>query len=86
MTALEDKEVVVGEHVEFTCILNEVVAKSEVTWYVNGAEVHADDDNVVSSDGCTHKLILKKVKRQTNQEVTFAAQDAISMAKLSAIG
>ncbi|KAL2098330.1 hypothetical protein ACEWY4_007537 [Coilia grayii] len=86
MTALEDKEVVVGEQVEFTCVLNEVVADSEVAWYINGAEVHADDSKAVSSDGCTHRLILKEVNGQTTQEITFAAQDAISMAKLTVIG
>ncbi|XP_062373266.1 obscurin isoform X2 [Sardina pilchardus] len=86
MTALKDREALVGEQVEFACVLNEVVAESEVTWYVNGAEVNPDDDRTISSDGCTYRLSLKAVQAQTAQEITFAAQDAISMAKLTVIG
>ncbi|XP_048102109.1 obscurin isoform X12 [Alosa alosa] len=86
MTALKDREALVGEQVEFACVLNEVVAESEVTWYVNGAEVNPDDNRTISSDGCTYRLSLKAVQTQTTQEITFAAQDAISMAKLTVIG
>lgn len=86
MSALEDREAVVGEQVEFACVLNEAAAESEVSWYVNGAEVHSDDSRVISSDGSTYRLTLKAVHPQTTQEITFGARDAISMAKLTVIG
>lgn len=86
ITPLEDREALVGTRVDFACALNEKVAESEVTWYIDGAEVHSDDSRTISSDGCVYKLSLKAMQTQTTQEITFAAQDAISMAKLTVIG
>lgn len=83
---LEDREALAGTHVEFVCSLNERVAENEVTWYINGAEVHPDDSSTMTSDDCVYKLSLKAVQTQTTQEITFAAQDAISMARLTVFG
>ncbi|KAI1901977.1 hypothetical protein AGOR_G00039980 [Albula goreensis] len=82
---LEDKEVALGEKVEFTCVLSETVPSSEVAWYANGAELHPDDDWAMQADGCIYRLILKQAKARPPQEITFAARDAISIAKLKVI-
>ncbi|XP_069047284.1 obscurin isoform X19 [Lepisosteus oculatus] len=83
---LEDAEVVVGEQVVFTCELSEPVPISEVTWYLNGSEIHADSHTwVTQADGNSYSLILKQAQPQHSKEVTFAARDAISTAKLTVI-
>ncbi|XP_049336778.1 obscurin isoform X48 [Astyanax mexicanus] len=83
--ALEDKTAVVGEQVEFTCVLNEPVQEKDVSWYVNGSELKSGDLWAMKVKGCTCSLILKKAQAQPPQEITFAAQDAISVAKLITI-
>ncbi|XP_051970786.1 obscurin-like [Xyrauchen texanus] len=82
---LEDKTAIAGEQVEFTCILNEAVPESEVTWYANGVEIQRDDHWVIRTSGSTYSLILKKAKAQPTQEITFAARNALSVAKLMTI-
>lgn len=82
---LEDKTVIAGEPVEFTCVLNEAVPESEVAWYANSVELQRDDDWTMRASGCSYSLILKKAKAQPTQEITFAARDALSMAKLTTI-
>ncbi|XP_051543318.1 obscurin-like [Myxocyprinus asiaticus] len=82
---LEDKTAIAGEQVEFTCILNEAVPESEVTWYANGVELQRDDHWVIRTSGSSYSLILKKAKAQPTQEITFAARDTLSMAKLMTI-
>ncbi|KAF7708348.1 hypothetical protein HF521_017405 [Silurus meridionalis] len=82
---LEDKTAVVGEQIEFTCVLNEPVPEKDVNWYANGAELRADDFWAMKNNGCACTLILKKAQVLTPLEITFAAQDAISVAKLTTI-
>lgn len=83
---LEDKTVVVGEQVEFTCVLNEPVPEKDVNWYANGVELRPDDIWEMKNKGCACTLILKKAQVRSPLEITFAAQDAISVAKLVTIG
>lgn len=83
---LEDKTVVIGEQVEFTCVLNESVPEKDVNWYANGSELQPDDIWAMKNNGCTCTLILKKAQVRSPMEITFAAQDAISVAKLVTIG
>ncbi|XP_028831505.1 obscurin isoform X15 [Denticeps clupeoides] len=83
---LEDREAKVGDQVEFKCVLNEPVSESEVAWYANGAELRSDHHWAMKSEECTHTLILKKAHAQPPQEITFAARDALSIAKLTVIG
>ncbi|TRY90214.1 hypothetical protein DNTS_005822 [Danionella cerebrum] len=83
---LEDKTAVVGQQVEFTCALNEAVPESEVTWYANGVEIQSNDQWAMRSSGSSYCLILKKAQSQSPQEITFAARDALSIAKLTTIG
>lgn len=82
---LEDKTAIVGEQVEFTCVLNEAVPESEVTWYANGVELKRNDQWAMRASGSSYSLILKKAQPQPTQEITFAARDALSMAKLITI-
>ncbi|XP_076826396.1 obscurin [Brachyhypopomus gauderio] len=82
---LEDRTAIVGEQVEFTCVLNEPVPESEVIWYANGTELRPGDLWAMKVKGCVCSLILKKAQPQPPQEITFAAQDAISVAKLITI-
>ncbi|XP_060776992.1 obscurin isoform X3 [Neoarius graeffei] len=82
---LEDKTVVVGEQVEFTCVLNEPVPEKDVNWYANGVELRPDDIWAMKNKGCACTLILKKAQVRSPLEITFAAQDAISVAKLVTI-
>ncbi|XP_035386466.1 obscurin isoform X5 [Electrophorus electricus] len=82
---LEDRTAIVGEQVEFTCVLNEPVPENEVNWYANGSELRLGDLWVMKVKGCTCSLILKKAQVQPPQEITFAVQDAISVAKLITI-
>jgi len=83
---LEDKTAIAGEPVEFTCALNEAVPESEVTWYANGVELQRNDQWAMRASGSSYSLILKKAQAQPTQEITFAARDALSMAKLTTIG
>ncbi|XDV47854.1 hypothetical protein PO909_017402 [Leuciscus waleckii] len=82
---LEDKTAIAGEKVEFTCSLNEAVPESEVTWYANGVELQHNDQWAMRASGSSYSLILKKAQAQPTQEITFAARDALSMAKLTTI-
>lgn len=83
---LEDKTVVVGEQAEFTCVLSEPVPEKDVNWYANGSELRPDDIWAMKNNGCACTLILKKAQVRSPLEITFAAQDAISVAKLMTIG
>ncbi|KAK6310836.1 hypothetical protein J4Q44_G00188910 [Coregonus suidteri] len=85
VSGLEDKVAVVGETVEFSCMLTEPVPEAEVAWYSNGAELKADDTWAMRADGCSYHLVLRQVPAMPPQEITFAARDAISMAKLTII-
>ncbi|XP_077101393.1 obscurin isoform X29 [Siphateles boraxobius] len=82
---LEDKTAIAGEQVEFTCALNEAVPESEVTWYANGVELQHNDQWAMRASGSSYSLILKKAQARPTQEITFAARDALSMAKLTTI-
>ncbi|XP_053094396.1 obscurin isoform X2 [Pangasianodon hypophthalmus] len=82
---LEDKTVVVGEQAEFTCVLNEPVPEKDVNWYANGSELRPDDIWAMKNNGCACTLILKKAQARPPLEITFAAQDAISVARLVTI-
>ncbi len=82
---LEDKTAIAGEQVEFTCVLNEAVPESEVTWYANGVELKCNDQWAMRASGSSYSLILKKAQAQPTQEITFAARDALSMTKLITI-
>ncbi|KAJ8408221.1 hypothetical protein AAFF_G00264490 [Aldrovandia affinis] len=82
---LEDMEAIVGEQVEFTCVLSEAVPENEVAWYANGVELCPDASWSVQADGCLYRLVLKEAAAQPSQEITFAARDAISIAKLTVI-
>lgn len=83
---LEDKTAIAGEQVEFTCALNEAVPESEVTWYANGVELQHNDQWAMRASGSSYSLILKKAQARPTQEITFAARDALSLAKLITIG
>lgn len=82
---LEDKTIIAGETVEFICVLNEAVPESEVTWYSNSVELQCDENWTMRASGCSYSLILKKARTQPTQEITFAARDALSMAKLTTL-
>ncbi|XP_051738388.1 obscurin-like isoform X11 [Ctenopharyngodon idella] len=82
---LEDKTAIAGEQVEFTCALNEAVPESEVTWYANGVELQHNDQWAMRASGSSYSLILKKAQARPTQEITFAARDALSLAKLTTI-
>ena len=83
---LEDTVAVVGHTVEFCCQLTEPVPEAEVNWYANGAELKAGDTWAMRADGCSYHLVLRQAPALPIQEITFAARDAISMAKLTVIG
>ncbi|KAA0704500.1 Obscurin [Triplophysa tibetana] len=83
--ALEDKTIIAGETVEFICVLNEAVPESEVTWYSNSVELQRDENWTMRASGCSYSLVLKKARAQPTQEITFAARDALSMAKLTTL-
>ncbi|XP_041100602.1 obscurin isoform X4 [Polyodon spathula] len=82
---LEDSEVAVGGQAEFSCVLSEFVPVAEVSWYVNDVEIQPDDTWAIQADGNSYRLILKVAQPQFTGEVTFAARDAISSAKLTVI-
>ncbi|CAL8280430.1 unnamed protein product [Lota lota] len=83
--ALEDKVAAVGEKVEFCVELTEPVPVAEVAWYANGVELKADSSWAMRADGCAYRLVLRQAPLMPQQEITFAARDAISMAKLTII-
>ncbi|XP_064848045.1 obscurin-like [Oncorhynchus masou masou] len=85
VSGLEDKVAVVGEKVEFRCVLTEPVPEAEVAWYSNGAELKNDNTWAMQADGCFYQLVLRQAPAMPPQEITFAARDAISMAKLTVI-
>lgn len=82
---LEDKVATVGEKVEFCVELNEPVPMTDVTWYANGVELKPGDLWGMRADGCSYRLVLRKAPVLPQQEITFAARDALSLAKLTII-
>lgn len=82
---LEDKVASVGEKVEFSVELTEPIPMAEVAWYANGVELKPSDLWAMRADGCCYHLILKRAPRLPQQEITFAARDALSLAKLTII-
>ncbi|KAM3842719.1 LOW QUALITY PROTEIN: obscurin-like, partial [Diretmus argenteus] len=82
---LVDKVATVGEKVEFCVELTEPVPAVEVAWYANGVELKASDLWAMRTDGCFYRLVLRKAPLLPQQEITFAARDALSLAKLTII-
>ncbi|XP_068459615.1 obscurin isoform X1 [Clinocottus analis] len=82
---LEDKVAAVGEKVEFCVELNEPVPVAEVAWYANGVEIKSSDLWATRADGCSYRLVLRRAPLLPQQEITFAARDALSLAKLTII-
>ncbi|KAM6989312.1 obscurin [Tautogolabrus adspersus] len=82
---LEDKVAAVGEKVEFCVELNELIPVAEVAWYTNGVELKPSDLWAMRADGCSYRLVLRKAPLLPQQEITFAARDALSLAKLTII-
>ncbi|KAF1383754.1 hypothetical protein PFLUV_G00135120 [Perca fluviatilis] len=82
---LEDKVAAVGEKVEFCVELTEPVPSAEVAWYANGVEIKSSDLWATRADGCSYRLVLRKAPLLPQQEITFAARDALSLAKLTII-
>nr|XP_057924200.1 obscurin isoform X3 [Doryrhamphus excisus] len=83
--SLEDKVATVGERVEFCVELTEPVPPAEVVWYANGVELKHGDLWTMRTDGCSYRLIMRQAPLLPQQEITFAARDALSLAKLSII-
>ncbi|XP_068593691.1 obscurin isoform X3 [Cebidichthys violaceus] len=83
--ALEDKVAAVGEKVEFCVELTEPVPVAEVAWYANGVEIKSSDLWSTRADGCSYRLVLRRAPLLPRQEITFAARDALSLAKLTII-
>ncbi|XP_077955764.1 obscurin isoform X14 [Gasterosteus aculeatus] len=82
---LEDKVAAVGEKVEFCVELTEPVPMAEVAWYANGVEIKPSDLWATRADGCSYRLVLRRAPLLPPQEITFAARDALSLAKLNII-
>ncbi|XP_029381509.1 obscurin isoform X2 [Echeneis naucrates] len=82
---LEDKVAAVGEKVEFCVELTEPVPVTEIVWYANGVELKPSDLWAMRADGCSYRLVLRQAPLLPQQEITFAARDALSLAKLSII-
>ncbi|KAM6920582.1 obscurin [Lycodopsis pacificus] len=82
---LEDKVAAVGEKVEFCVELTEPVPVAEVAWYANGVEIKSSDLWAMRADGCSYRLVLRQAPLLPQQEITFAARDALSLAKLTII-
>ncbi|KAM9322751.1 LOW QUALITY PROTEIN: obscurin [Pholidichthys leucotaenia] len=82
---LEDRVAAVGEKVEFCVELNERVPATEVTWYANGVELKPSDLWGMRADGRSYRLVLRQAPLLSQQEITFAARDALSLAKLTII-
>lgn len=83
--ALEDKVAAVGDTVEFCVELTEPVPSAEAAWYANGVEIKSSNLWTIRADGCSYRLVLRQAPLLPQQEITFAARDAISMAKLTII-
>ncbi|XP_041658850.1 obscurin isoform X26 [Cheilinus undulatus] len=83
--SLEDKVAALGEKVEFCVELNEPIPASEVAWYANGVELKPSDLWAMRADGCSYRLVLRQAPLLPKQEITFAARDALSLAKLTII-
>ncbi|XP_026168655.1 obscurin isoform X4 [Mastacembelus armatus] len=82
---LEDMVAAVGENVELYVELTEPVPATEVTWYANGVELKPSDLWAMRADGCSYRLVLRQAPLLPQQEITFAARDALSLAKLTII-
>ncbi|XP_068196494.1 obscurin [Antennarius striatus] len=82
---LENQVVAVGDRVEFCVTLTEPVPSSEVAWYANGVEIKSGDLWSMRADGCSYHLVLRKAPLLPQQEITFAARDALSLAKITII-
>ncbi|XP_051809579.1 obscurin [Acanthochromis polyacanthus] len=82
---LEDKVAAVGEKAEFCVQLTEPVPVAEVAWYANGVELKPSDLWAMRADGCSYRLVLRQAPLLPQQEITFAARDALSLAKLTII-
>ncbi|XP_061588373.1 obscurin isoform X3 [Cololabis saira] len=82
---LEDRVAAVGEKVEFCVKLTEPVPAAEVAWYANGAELKPGDLWAMKADGSSFSLVLRQAPLLPQQEITFAARDALSLAKLTII-
>ncbi|XP_029109266.1 obscurin [Scleropages formosus] len=82
---LVDQTVVVGEQAEFCCVLSEPVSEDEVFWYADGTELQPNDTWAMRADGHSHYLVLRQAHPGPPQEITFAARDALSIAKLTVI-
>ncbi|KAM4869513.1 LOW QUALITY PROTEIN: obscurin-like [Urocitellus parryii] len=83
------KDVVVraGTQARFTCVLSEALPVGEATWYINGTAVQPDDDDwTVTADGSHHTLLLRNAQLHHAGEVTFAARDTVTSARLSVLG
>lgn len=74
-----------GEKVEFCVELTEPVPAAEVAWYSNGAEIKSSDLWAMRADGCSYCLVLRRAPLLPLQEITFAARDALSLARLTII-
>lgn len=75
----------VGQKVEFCVELTEPVPAAEVAWYANGVEIKSSDLWGMRVDGCSYRLVLRQAPLLPQQEITFAARDALSLAKLTII-
>ncbi|KAM4551577.1 obscurin isoform 27-T27 [Odontesthes bonariensis] len=82
---LEDRVAAVGEKVEFCVKLTEPVPAAEVTWYANGVELKPSDLWAMKADASSYWLVLRQAPLLPQQEITFAARDALSLAKLTII-
>lgn len=58
---------------------------AEVAWYANGVEIKSSDLWTKRTDGRSYRLILRQAPILPQQEITFAARDALSLAKLTII-
>ncbi|XP_050925914.1 obscurin isoform X10 [Lates calcarifer] len=82
---LEDRVAAVGEKVEFCVELTEPIPAAEVAWYANGVELKPSDLWAMRADGRSYRLVLRQAPLLPQQEITFAARDALSLAKLTII-
>nr|XP_014350244.1 PREDICTED: obscurin isoform X17 [Latimeria chalumnae] len=82
---LVDVEVAVGKRVEFFCMLSEAVPLEEVTWYLNGSEIHPDDGWEIEAEKNIYRLALEEAQLHHSGEVTFASREAISCARITII-
>uniref|UniRef100_A0A8D2CLV2 non-specific serine/threonine protein kinase n=1 Tax=Sciurus vulgaris TaxID=55149 RepID=A0A8D2CLV2_SCIVU len=83
----QDAAVRAGSQARFTCTLSEAVPVGEATWYINGTAIQPEDNDwVVTVDGSHHTLLLRNAQLHHAGEVTFAARDAVTSARLSVLG